>query len=80
VEFDAKVKAAVDAHDVSALAAPQKWGETLLATAHPTVEHYLPLLYCMGSTDEQDSVSYPYEGFDFGSVSMRAILFGANGS
>ena len=75
-EFDAKVKAAVDAHDGRALAEPQKWGEALLATAHPTVEHYLPLLYCMGSTDERDAVSYPCEGFDFGSISMRAVLFG----
>ena len=76
VEFDAKVKNAVEGHDASALAEPQKWGDALLATAHPTVEHYLPLLYCMGSTDERDAVSYPYEGFDFGSISMRAILFG----
>lgn len=76
VEFDAKVKEAVDAHDANALAQPEKWGEALLATAHPTVEHYLPLLYCMGSTDERDAVSYPYEGFDFGSISMRMILFG----
>ena len=76
VEFDAKVKSAVEAHDAKALAQPQKWGEALLATAHPTVEHYLPLLYCMGSTDERDAVSYPYEGFDFGSISMRMILFG----
>lgn len=76
VEFDARVKAAVDAHDAIALAEPQKWGESLLSAAHPTVEHYLPLLYCIGSTDEKDSVSYPYEGFDFGSISMRAVLFG----
>lgn len=76
VEFDAKVKTAVEAHDASALAEPQKWGDALLAAAHPTVEHYLPLLYCMGSTDERDPVSYPYEGFDFGSISMRAILLG----
>lgn len=80
VEFDAKVKTAVEAHDAGALAAPQNWGETLLATAHPTVEHYLPLLYCMGSTDEGDEISYPYEGFDFGSISMRAVLFGAANS
>lgn len=77
VEFDSRVKAAVDAHDADSLAHPQKWGESLLATAHPSVEHYLPLLYCMGSTDERDAVSYPYEGFDFGSISMRMILFGA---
>ena len=76
VEFDAKVKSAVDAHDATALAEPQNWGETLLKTAHPSVEHYLPLLYCMGVTDERDVVSYPYEGFDFGSISMRAVLFG----
>jgi 4,5-DOPA dioxygenase extradiol len=76
-EFDSRVKDSVDAHDASALADPAKWGERLLATAHPTLEHYLPLLYCMGSTDAKDSISYPYEGFDFGSISMRAILFGA---
>ena len=76
VEFDARVKNAVDAHDAKSLAEPQKWGDALLTTAHPTKEHYLPLLYCMGSTDGRDAVSYPYEGFDFGSISMRMILFG----
>jgi aromatic ring-opening dioxygenase catalytic subunit (LigB family) len=48
VEFAGKVKTAVEAHDAKALAEQQKWGEALLATAHPTVEHYLPVLYCMG--------------------------------
>jgi 4,5-DOPA dioxygenase extradiol len=76
VEFDARVKEAVEVHDDVALSAPEKWGETLMATAHPTVEHYLPLLYCMGATDEGDAVTYPYKGFDFGSISMRAVLFG----
>lgn len=75
VEFDAKVKQAVDKHDAIAISEPQKWGDTLLTTAHPSVEHYVPLIYCMGSTDERDQVSYPYEGFDFGSISMRMILF-----
>lgn len=76
VEFDARVKDAVDRRDTAALAAPEKWGEALLAKAHPSVEHYLPLLYTMGATDERDQVSYPYEGFDFGSISMRMILLG----
>jgi 4,5-DOPA dioxygenase extradiol len=78
VEFDARVKNAVETRDAEGLTRPQSWGESLLATAHPTVEHYLPLLYCMGSTDERDAVSYPYEGFDYGSISMRMILFGEN--
>ena len=75
VEFDGRVKSAVDAHDTAALSAPRKWGEKLMAAAHPTVEHYLPLLYCVGAMGEQDAVTYPYEGFDFGSISMRAVLF-----
>jgi 4,5-DOPA dioxygenase extradiol len=79
LEFDAKVKSAVDAHDATALAEPKKWGEALLGMAHPTVEHYLPLLYCMGATNEHEAVSYPYEGFNFGSISMRAVLFGEAG-
>ena len=76
VEFDERVKSAVDAHDDAALSTPGKWGEALMATAHPTAEHYLPLLYCMGATDDRDAVTYPYEGFDFRSISMRAVLFG----
>ena len=77
VEFDEKVKNAVEARDASILARPQTWGESLLATAHPTAEHYVPLLYTMGATDEKDKITYPHEGFDFGSISMRAILFDA---
>lgn len=76
MEFDGRVKQAVDVHDAETLAAPQRWGEALVETAHPSVEHYLPLLYCMGATDERDAVAYPYEGFDFGSISMRMVLFG----
>jgi 4,5-DOPA dioxygenase extradiol len=76
VEFDTKVKTAIETRDVAALAAPNQWGEPLAALAHPTLEHYVPLLYCMGSTDEHDAVSYPYEGFEYGSLSMRAVMFG----
>jgi len=75
LEFDSKVKVAIERHDVQSLAAPTAWGESLLATAHPTLEHYIPLLYCMGSTNSKDSISYPHEGFDYGSLSMRMVLF-----
>ncbi len=75
LEFDSKVKGAIEARDVQSLSAPAAWGGALLATAHPTLEHYVPLLYCMGSTSGKDVVSYPHEGFDFGSISMRMVLF-----
>ena len=75
VEFDAKVKHAIDQRDLASLEAPDRWGTSLLASAHPTLEHYAPILYAMGSTDAHDTVSYPYEGIELGSVSMRMALF-----
>ena len=75
VEFDHKVKKAIAEHDVESLSAPDRWGASLLAEAHPTLEHYAPILYCLGSTDERDRVTYPYEGIEFGTISMRMTLF-----
>jgi 4,5-DOPA dioxygenase extradiol len=76
LEFDSQVKKAIEARDLASLAAPEHWGKPLAALAHPTLEHYVPLLYCLGSTTERDAVSYPYEGFEYGSLSMRMVLFG----
>lgn len=44
--------------------------------AVPSDEHYLPLLYCLGASDENDTVTFPYEGYEMGSLSMRAVQFG----
>ncbi len=41
----------------------------------PTPDHYLPLLYVMGSRSKNDAVSFPVEGIDGGSVSMLAVEF-----
>jgi 4,5-DOPA dioxygenase extradiol len=75
IEFDSRVKQAIEARDIASLAAPESWGKPLASIAHPTLEHYVPLLYCLGSTSGSDAVSYPYEGFEYGSLSMRMVLF-----
>lgn len=43
--------------------------------AHPTPDHFLPLLYAYGATDERDRLHFPVEGFDAGSLSMRSVIF-----
>lgn len=75
-EFDGKVKKAIEERDVKVLAAPGRWGQGLLGEAHPTLEHYVPLLYCLGASGDGDAVTYPYEGIEFGTISMRMVLFG----
>ena len=39
----------------------------------PTPDHYLPLLYVIGSGQAGDEVTFPVEGFDGGSISMLTV-------
>jgi 4,5-DOPA dioxygenase extradiol len=41
--------------------------------AVPTPDHYLPLLYVLGSRRKGEGVSFPIEGFDGASMSMLAV-------
>jgi 4,5-DOPA dioxygenase extradiol len=42
----------------------------------PTPDHYLPLLYVLAQKREGESVSFPVEGFDGGSISMTTVRVG----
>jgi 4,5-DOPA dioxygenase extradiol len=42
----------------------------------PTPDHYLPLLYVIGSRQQNDPASFPVEGIDGGSISMLSIQIG----
>jgi len=43
--------------------------------AHPSLEHYAPLLVACGAAEPKPVVSYPYEGFEHGTISMRCVRF-----
>lgn len=42
----------------------------------PTPDHYLPLVYAIALQEEDDSITFPVEGFDGGSVSMLTVQIG----
>lgn len=42
----------------------------------PTPDHYLPLLYVLGTRGVSEPVSFPVQGVDGGSVSMLAVKVG----
>ena len=44
--------------------------------AIPTPDHYLPLLYVLGTKRKEDAISFPVQGVDGGSISMLAIRVG----
>lgn len=72
--FDAAIAAALEQHDGGFLARTLQGDAGRLA--HPTPDHYLPLLYAAGAADARDPVRFPVTGFDMASLSMRAVLFG----
>ncbi len=47
---------------------------SLFRMAHPTDEHYLPLLYSLGAQHKKDDVNFFATGFEDGSFSMRSVL------
>lgn len=44
--------------------------------AHPTLEHYLPILPILGSQKEGEELTTIYEGFQHGTLSMRCFKIG----
>jgi len=42
----------------------------------PTPDHYLPLIYVLAQHHEAESISFPVEGFDGGSISMLSVQVG----
>jgi 4,5-DOPA dioxygenase extradiol len=72
-QFDAEAKQAAEQRDHAALARLPLTPHGRMS--HPTPDHYYPLLYAAGASDERDTASFPIEGYDMGSLSMRAILF-----
>lgn len=75
VDFDAEIKKALLARDIKTLSAPARIDPGLARLALPTPEHYLPLLYIAGASRSEDRLSFPFEGIQNASMSMRAVLF-----
>lgn len=44
--------------------------------AIPTSEHYLPLLYIAGMAEAEDSINFPIQGIDLGTISMLSVRVG----
>lgn len=72
--FDAEVADCITRHDLEGLAQlPQAsaWGRR----AHPSWDHYLPLLYAAGAAGESAYAHFFNEAFQAGSIAMRSVVW-----
>jgi 4,5-DOPA dioxygenase extradiol len=73
-EFDRGIARALESRDEDHLVSVL--GTAAGRVAHPTPDHYLPLLYVAGASAVDEPVRFPIEGFDMASLSMRSVRFG----
>lgn len=74
VEFDILVKKSIEDNNPTPLIEYQKLGK-IATLAHPTNDHYLPLMYTLGLRDNTDQFQFFNDTMDMGSLSMRSVLF-----
>ncbi len=74
-EFDMRVKNLLERGDDKALLRYESWGK-VSEMAHPSNDHFVPLLYSCGLRTENESVKFVHEGFMNGTESMRCVQFG----
>ena len=75
VEFDGKIAAQMEKGDLAGLADFQKLG-SVAQLAHPTYDHYLPLLYAAGAVDPKEPVKFFNANYQSASISMRSAIWG----
>lgn len=74
-DFDLFVKNSIDKRDFQPLVEYEKYGKAAMLSV-PSNDHYLPMLYTLGLANANESIKYIYEGYEFGSLSMRCFQIG----
>ena len=77
VQFDQQIARALEDRDSDTLLFHAQKMPEISPLAVPTSEHYLPLLYTFGASDDEDQMSFPYTGYEMSSLSMRMVLWEA---
>lgn len=79
VRFNERIREALAARDHRTLVDFGKLGEDARLSV-PTPEHYLPLLYVAALQSEDESMAFPVDGYDLGSISMLTAVAGLSGT
>ena len=74
-QFDTVVQEQISTGQLDALQNFQSLG-AVAQQAHPTYEHYLPLLYAAGAARSTDKPRFFNTGYQGAAISMRSVLWG----
>jgi 4,5-DOPA dioxygenase extradiol len=75
IDFDTKIAGQIQKGELPALADFQKFGQ-VAQLAHPTHDHYLPLLYAAGAADPKEPVRFFNTAYQGAAIAMRSVVWG----
>ena len=75
LEFDQTTGGYIQQGNLKALQNFMRLG-SLAKMAHPTHEHYLPLLYAAGASDANEPTRFFNTSYQGGSIAMRSVMWG----
>ena len=75
MRFETEARGLLQVGDFAPLVSYERFGQDA-RLAIPTPDHYFPLLYVLGTRQQQDAVTFPVEGVEGGSISMLAVQIG----
>lgn len=73
-QFDTQISRWIEEGDDQSIVRFQELG-SLAKMAHPTYDHFLPLLYVLGMKSKSDHPEFFNTGFQMGSISMRSVIW-----
>jgi 4,5-DOPA dioxygenase extradiol len=75
VDFDGRTRALLEKGNLAELVNFHKYGQ-VAQMAHPTHDHYLPLLHAAGAVEPGEKMRFFNERFQSASMSMRSVVWG----
>ena len=75
VRFERDAKEMMLAGEYKPLVEYEKLGPEALLSI-PTPDHYLPMLYVIATQQQRETITFPIEGVDGGSISMLTVQVG----
>ena len=73
-ELDLLTSNALESHNFARLTGLGRTS-ALFRKAHPTPDHFIPAMYCLGLVAQDDTLTFFNEGIDLGCTSMRSFVF-----
>ena len=73
IEFDERIATFLQDRNDQAVVDFLKLG-SVAKLAHPTIEHFLPLIYSLALFDQNEQTEFFNEGIELGSLSMRSFI------